>query len=315
MKPFKTISLTDRLKTSIYSDISARPSSEVVQGVINLKTNILSRPPNESQLKSLPTIRKRGESLIKSIPKVQLEGTTLTLARFQTTPLTSFLLPNVQTKFGKTMQLADRLQQSSRIESTKHLAQFFVSDTYTDYIKIKPFGVLNHISDVTIPTFNFIGNKGGVDVSVGRSEAGVLISQGTFFTNGNFISKTVLGQPITQDAIIRGQGAAFSNGEYKSTTKLNTPLSVIKQGGVNPIAAISPITLALLQGVTFSNGSYTSSIKPLRLVTKVKLIPLTLSRPGFSSLLFNQGEVELLNRRYDNLVVDKGQYNYKQQHI
>ena len=293
MKPFKTISLVDRLKASSYNDIAARPTTEVAQGVVDLKNTIAPRKTTDIQIKTIPDTRKRNEELLKAIQKARVQSPLPSIDQFATPLLTSFIIPKTQSKFGKTMQLEDRLKQSAKVENTNHLPHFYLSDTYTDYIKIKPLSIFDHTSDIVVPKFNFAGNRSGTKVYPFEFDAlanqgvifsngtyisntitrtpptSVLIAQGTFFTNGAFISQTTIGQTISQDAILNGQGAVFSNGSFTSIVNLNEPVEVQNQGGLDPIKAISPLVVRLSQGLNIDNAgnlqSYTKPLTPIEL--------------------------------------------------
>ena len=293
MKPFKTISLVDRLKASSYNDIAARPTTEVAQGVVDLKNTIAPRKTTDIQIKTIPDTRKRNEELLKAIQKARVQSPLPSIDQFATPLLTSFIIPKTQSKFGKTMQLEDRLKQSAKVENTNHLPHFYLSDTYTDYIKIKPLSIFDHTSDIVVPKFNFAGNRSGTKVYPFEFDAlanqgvifsngtyisntitrtpptSVLIAQGTFFTNGAFISQTTIGQTISQDAILSGQGAVFSNGSFTSIVNLNEPVEVQNQGGLDPIKAISPLVVRLSQGLNIDNAgnlqSYTKPLTPIEL--------------------------------------------------
>ena len=293
MKPFKTISLVDRLKASSYNEISAKPSTETTQGVIDLKNTIAPRKTTDIQIKTIPDTRKRNEELLKAIQKARVQSPLPSIDQFATPLLTSFIIPKTQSKFGKTMQLEDRLKQSAKVENTNHLPHFYLSDTYTDYIKIKPLSIFDHTSDIVVPKFNFAGNRSGTKVYPFEFDAlanqgvifsngtyisntitrtpptSVLIAQGTFFTNGAFISQTTIGQTISQDAILSGQGAVFSNGSFTSIVNLNEPVEVQNQGGLDPIKAISPLVVRLSQGLNIDNAgnlqSYTKPLTPIEL--------------------------------------------------
>jgi hypothetical protein len=325
MKPFKTISLVDRLKASSYDNISAKPSTETTQGAIDLKNNTAPRKNADIQIKALPDSQRRNEELIKAIQKTRSKSPLPPVGQFSTPPLTSFIIPKADIKFGKTMQLEDRLKQSSKVENTSHLPHFFLSDTYVGYVKIKPLGIFNHTSKVVIPKFRFVGNKGEVNINpwvfnplanqgaisinggyisnivIHKPKTSVLISQGTFFTNGAFISQTTIGQTISQDAILNGQGAIFSNGSFTSVTVLNKPVKTQNQGGLDPIKSISPLVVRLYQGLVIDNSgtlrSYTKPAKPNDLPKPETTAP-TLQQTNFSALLYNQGSIILKSEEY-----------------
>jgi hypothetical protein len=213
MKPFKTISLVDRLEASAYNDLSARPSVEPAQGAVDLKQNVAPRKVTEVEIKALPDTRRRNEELIKAIQKARPKGNLPSIPTFQTAPLTSFVLPKTQTKYGKTMQLEDRLEQSAKVQNTSHLPHFFLSDAYTDYITIKPLGIFNHISVVDVPKFNFVGNKGGTETSTWQFNA--IARQGAVSINGTYISNVVVSNPPT--SVLISQGTFFTNKHYTSS--------------------------------------------------------------------------------------------------
>lgn len=295
MKPFKTISLVDRLKASPYNEASSKaydagpggadvPSPPAIKQAPDLKLTIPSQKSSAIDLKKLPDFRKRNDELIKLFRNTRPKQITPIPSPFATKPLLSFILPIANRNFTNTIKLEDRLAQQPVAKSTRHLPHFFLSDFYTDYITITKFGVFNHISNTPVTMFNFIPNRTGVDVLPTTFEAlllqgtrssngqvlsvvvpnqpvqNILLRQGTIFTNGSYISQPTILFPGSEDANLVKQGTFFTNGQFISVVNLETPPTELNQGvAVSPLAK-SPLLIRLLQGLKIDNAGNLKSV-------------------------------------------------------
>ena len=223
------------------------------------------------------------------------------------------------------MQLEDRLKQSNKVESTRHLPQFYLSDIYTDYITISKFGIFNHESSVDVRQFVAAPEKGGTTINVTEFDSlirqgtrytngryisltpttrpveSVLVSQGTFFTNGAFISQATISTPVADSDNFIKQGGTLVKGSYKSVIDTSRPIGIQNQGGLNPSKAVSANTTRLLQGLLIDNsGELKSFVKPqdpIQLGNPANQSPL-LPQPKFATQIVNQGSIVLKTNEY-----------------
>ena len=104
----------------------------------------------------------------------------------------------VMSQFPNTINLGSRLTQPL-LGTTNHLSEYFLSDQYTNYINIKPFGVQNQISTVKITTPNPV-NQGSIQIN---TNLGIVNQGGTTITTP------------TYDSLLL-EGTTLSNGVYLS---------------------------------------------------------------------------------------------------
>jgi hypothetical protein len=222
-KLFKTISLEERYNSSVHNELPAKVRA-VNQGSILLQPAKPSKELESALLKTLPNAVEQNSAILKGMVKGP-----------------ESIPPFVNTKFRSAISLADRLSQP-KIGSTTHLAQYFLSDVNTDYIKITPFGIFNHTSTTVIQPVKTNIAQGGQNPIIFNPT----LSQGLVYANGvasSFINISVL----TYDSLLL-QGTFFSNGVYQSFTNTILPLGVNQGPGTNPILAITVPFLAPLQG-------------------------------------------------------------------
>lgn len=182
---------------------------------------------------------------------------------------------NIFTNFGDQMSLEDRLKQIYQ-KTTRHLAQYFVTDMYTDYIKIKPVQPIEHISPITItlpiqninqggvkPTIiRFVPNQGTVVLNLRSYD--VLVKQGTFLSNGIYKS-------FTTTEVVKPNNFFIAPGF--GLIQIKFPRRTVNQGsGTDAVIAIGPGAIILRQGVIRTVGGLKSVIT----VTKSKLNLLTI---------------------------------------
>ena len=224
-KLFKTISLEDRWKDSIYSRSPITPAT---------------KDQGDTQLKQTPNAVEKNSAILKSLAGADKINTIPTIVPI--TPKSNLAVPFANTKFRSAINLEDRLKQPN-IGSTKHLAQYFLSDQHTDYIKIRPFEVLDHTS-------NTILNSVATDVAQGDS--GTLTPPSTTRTP---ISNIVINTPVLDKTLY--QGVVISNGQYQSVV---TPDAVTPVGGIAQAANIitttpkSQASIGVLQGMIIDNA-------------------------------------------------------------
>ena len=224
-KLFKTISLEERYKESLNNQLPIKPKGGN-QGTIVLQPIKPSKELESSLLKTIPNAIEKNSIVLRGLLKK-----------------TESILPFINTKFRTAISLADRLLQT-KTGSTQHLAQYFLSDTYSNYIKITPFGIFNHISTTIVQPVKTNITQGGENPTIFNT----ITNQGLVYVGGaasSFINITV---PAYNSLLL--QGAFYSNGVY--TTKITTTnisLKLTNQGpGTDPKQALSLLILASLQG-------------------------------------------------------------------
>ena len=224
-KLFKTISLEERLKNSSYNNLPAIPK-EINQGSFVPKEKAKNyTSAQETLLRKIPKVIQEGSIMLKKL--ISIADIKNVIPRIDTQqaiiPPTA---PFLNTNFRSAISLANRLKQVT-LGTTYGLGTYFLSDTYTNFLRIEP------------STFNS------------------LLLQGTFFSNGVYFSRTVIKNPIAIGDV--NQGYIFQLDTPASQIEIAG-----SQGGIGLLnKPTSLFTLSLLQGLIFSNGQTVSNITPL----------------------------------------------------
>lgn len=129
---------------------------------------------------------------------------------------------DIKTQFATSISLADRLKQPN-LKTTNHLPQFFLSDNYTGFLKIQPFGVYQHKSLTVVNQPPATVAQGGTDST--QAVTSVSTRQGIVVINGIESSLINLTTPATGN-----QGTVESNNVVTSITKTQTPAATVSQG-------------------------------------------------------------------------------------
>lgn len=194
--------------------------------------------------------------------------------------------------FAKQISLADRLKQSG-LGTTKHLAQYFVTDVFTNIIKIKKPIEIAKDSLVTI------GLPVGTPLQGGEAPRAILFTpihgetdprairydlpekQGIIrLPDTSAASDITISYPINQTDKSLAQGTYYLNGQYYSVTQTETPpvtleqgtveikkvVTIKEQGGTEPEKTISVGEVEIAQGIVTINGkasSQTSTMIPI----------------------------------------------------
>ena len=255
VQPFKTISLVDRLKGTIYDkDPKAAALSNKPQGSPEINTIPTSQNKDSDEI-SLPkaqlTLPKEG-ALLKNLPVPETKESVILKgladgpqAQYPTPQPAKFLslanstIPSARTRFASTLSLANRLRQPTSETGapwqTTALAQFFLSDLYTGYLEISRF--------ITEP-IDFIQNRTRTELPISTTDIlkiqdpdtptslrvgddTILIGQGTFFSNDEFFSISETESRLNNDQVLQSQGTFFSNGQFISLTSVE-PLNTIR---------------------------------------------------------------------------------------
>ena len=224
-KLFKTISLEERLKNSSYNNLPAIPK-EINQGSFVPKEKAKNyNSAQETLLRKIPKVIQEGSIMLKkliSIADIKNVIPAINTQQAIIPPTTPFL----NTNFRSAISLANRLKQVT-LGTTYGLGTYFLSDTYTNFLRIEP------------STFNS------------------LLLQGTFFSNGVYFSRTVIKNPIAIGDV--NQGYIFQLDTPASQIEIAG-----SQGSIGLLnKPTSLFTLSLLQGLIFSNGQTKSKINPL----------------------------------------------------
>jgi len=243
--------------------------------------------------------------------------------------------------FAKQISLADRLKQSG-LGTTKHLAQYFVSDVFTNIIKIKKPIEIPKDSLVTIglPTetkqqggeapraISFLPIHGETDPRAIRynlpEKQGIIRLPDTSNASGIIVS-----YPINQTDKSLAQGTYYLNGQYYSVTQTETPsvtleqgtveikkvITIKQQGGTDPEKPISVGEVEIAQGVVTINGkasSQTSTLIPIPQVLQGGVNP-TLSTPPsiIATSQYNEGDANPVQSAAANAFIDEQSINLR----
>ena len=303
IQPFKTISLVDRLKGTIYDkDPESATLSNKPQGSPKINTIPTSQNKDSDELnlpKAQLTLPKEG-ALLKNLPVPETKDSVILKgladgpqAQYPIARPTKFLslanstIPSARTRFASTLSLANRLRQPTSETGapwvTTALPQYFLSDLHTGYLEISrlitpPIGFTQNTTRTELPisTTDILKIQDPDTPTTARVEDNVvLIGQGTFFTNGDYVSVIETENRINNDTVLQLQGTFFTNGEFVSLASIETPVVLIDQGEVSlPIwnyvtnqgevtflsEQVDDTSMAVLQGMLMSNGLIIGSI-------------------------------------------------------
>ena len=292
-KIFKTISLEDRWKNSIHSQGPIKPA-EVTQGSTELKQPIEPRDYTISQLRLMPDSLEKNSAILKQTIETKGNNPNINIAPFSTKPISDYAIPFTNTKFRSGISLADRLGQP-KLGSTTHLAQYFLADAYTDYIKITPFGIFNHTSEVIVRPFNTTVQQGGTIPRTITFNAE--LAQGLVYINGAYSSFISIQVP-TYDSLLL-QGTFLSNGVYQSFPSIIVavgPDSLITnpQTQVSNPTPVGSTTVDPMIQVTNSTG-------PDANLTNPQITPTAV--PSLQANLYLQGVINLGQAGVTSIVV------------
>jgi hypothetical protein len=149
--------------------------------------------------------------------------------------------PVVRTNFGDQISLENRLRQVD-FKTTQHLAQYFLSDVYTNYIKINKPKELEKVSPILItlpsatvaqggtnPTIiRFIPEQGGTNIIIRNYD--FLLRQGTTLSNGVYKSIIIPKESLGADSFLQSS---------KNYITITFPKQTVSQG--NPVTPTLPV--------------------------------------------------------------------------
>jgi hypothetical protein len=191
----------------------------------------------------------------------------------------------IDTNFAKTISLADRLAQP-KVTTTRHLPQYFLSDIFTNYIKITTPVDIPKISNVivikpgptpeqgstTVQQSGFIPNQGSVVIYVPNID--FLIRQGALLSSGVYSSAINVQTPDSVIQITQAQGTQYTNGQFISFIQPSTPNEVEQgsiviasiigtpnQGGLEPTQPVGQAAIQTAQGIFIVNGNIESVVQ------------------------------------------------------
>jgi hypothetical protein len=278
-KPFKTISLQERLAGSVMGSFDPKPSS--------VSPNTVT-----AQLKIVGNAPEKNAAILKQMAKTIKQPILPILPKPELTQLADRKLGKINRNFPNTIRLEDRLAQPLDSRTT-HLAKYFVSDTYTGVVKANPFVTSPLASRVNVDPYGF-ADKGAItfhrnpdplkgspllqeplvvrspiqsqaDVILLQTPSGeqsVTLSQGVFTKNGAFISVTDPERMASDALVLLNQGTTVSNNIFKSVadTRLSVLPELITQGGVSSTKPKDTLSIAILQGLTTKEGEISASV-------------------------------------------------------
>ena len=281
-KPFKTISLEQRLAQSVMAKFDPEKTKQAPK-------------KGAADLKLIGDAQEKNAAILKQMARTAKQPVLPTPSQFKQSDLANRDIREAYTSFPKNIRLGDRLAQPLDSRTT-HLAKYFLSDTYSGIMKATPFVTSPLASRVNIDPYGF-ADKGAItfhrnlDPKKGspilqntltpanpianqtnqvlikslRGFGSVLTSQGTTTSNGAFISLAEVKQSLSETLTLINQGATVSNNVFQSVTqtKLSVIPQLIQQGGVEIKKPIGLTDVALLQGLLLDQGEIGDSfLKP-----------------------------------------------------
>lgn len=291
-KPFKTISLEERLAQSVMGKF--KPTEQVVneKPPINLKDQQTYSDKKAAQLKLRKDGLEKTSPILKQMVRTLQEPVYPTISAFQLGDITKRKSPEPYTGFPNTIRLENRLQQPSDGKTT-HLAKYFLSDTYSGIVKATPFTTSPLASRVNIDPYGF-GNKrvntfyqkpdpkkgspilralvtpatptdtqsAGINIKPVVEESTNAFLQGILITDSGLASVVNTKQSVNDLVILTRQGASLTNNVLLSRTVVKSAIlsEDIVQGTVEIKKVIDIRDNAILQGMLLKDGEIASSI-------------------------------------------------------
>ena len=291
-KPFKTISLEERLAQSVMGKF--KPTEQVVneKPPINLKDQQTYSDKKAAQLKLRKDGLEKTSPILKQMVRTLQEPVYPTISAFQLGDITKRKSPEPYTGFPNTIRLENRLQQPSDGKTT-HLAKYFLSDTYSGIVRATPFTTSPLASRVNIDPYGF-GNKrvntfyqkpdpkkgspilralvtpatptdtqsAGINIKPVVEESTNAFLQGILITDSGLASVVNTKQSVNDLVILTRQGASLTNNVLLSRTVVKSAIlsEDIVQGTVEIKKVIDVRDNAILQGMLLKDGEIASSI-------------------------------------------------------
>ena len=278
-KPFKTISLEERLANSVMGSFDPKPA----------QTTPISTAAN---LRLLGSDSATGAAVLKQMTSTIKQPTLPIISKPQISQLADRDTETIYGSFPNTIRLENRLAQPLDSRTT-HLAKYFVSDTYTGIIKANPFITSPLASRVNIDQYGFV-DKGVITfhrepdplkgspllpnpivvrspiqlqadsilIQAPPTEQAAILAQGVFTKNGTNQSVANLTQMDSDTLVLLNQGTTISNNIFKSVIdiKFSVVSELITQGGVDSVRPKDRISIAVLQGLLTKEGEISTSV-------------------------------------------------------
>lgn len=277
-RPFKTISLEQRLADSVMGKFDpAKP---------------VAKKNEAAQLKINKNIEEKSAAILKQMASTIKQPILPILPKPEISNLSDRNVESTYNSFPKTIRLENRLTQPLDSRTT-HLAKFFVSDTYTGFIKANPFSTSALASRVAVDPYGFV-DKGAITfhrnpdklkgspilqqpleistptakqsrsiiLQTPPNEDSVLISKGVSLQNGALTSFVDTKQPQSIGLTLINQGTTVSNKVYNSVIQIKSSADseLITQGGLDSVKAKDNLAVAILQGLLAKENEINSSV-------------------------------------------------------
>lgn len=290
-KPFKTISLEERLASSVMAKFDPEKSKSATQS-------------NTAQLKLIGNAQEKNAAILKQMARTVQQPVIPAPAPFEKSDVSFRDIRDVYATFPKTIRLENRLAQPLDSRTT-HLAKFFLSDSYSGIVKATPFTTSPLAQRVNLDAYG-LGDKKpstffqepsptkgspilreplrpltpidtqstSISISNPNTSNTVLLSQGTATSNGAFISQIQIKQSASDSTILVNQGTRLSNNIFTSVaeTRLSVIPDLLQQGGVNPKKAVKTTDNAILQGLLLFQGEVDSSVLKVNQMDPIPLV-------------------------------------------
>ena len=306
-KPFKTISLEERLAQSVMGKFEPKQPTITDKPSVNLKDKQTYSEKSAAQLKLRTQGLEKSSPILKQMVRTLREPVYPTISAFQKTDITDRKVPQPYTTFPATIRLENRLQQPLDSRTT-HLPKYFLSDTYSGIVRATPFTTSPLASQIDIDPYGF-GNKKvstfyqkpdpkkgspilqtlvgpttptdtqseGITIRPAVNESVNAFMQGIAVTDTGLASTTDIKKPANELIILTRQGASLTNNILLSRTPIKFAIvsSDLEQGTVNVKTAVEIKDNAILQGLLLKDGEIASSI-----VTPTQPLPIPQARNG-----------------------------------
>ena len=291
-KPFKTISLEERLAQSAMGKFNPKTHTVTDKPTVNLKDQQAVDKKKAAQLKIRKEGLEKSSPILKQMIRTIQEPVYPTITLFQSSNLADKKIPQPYTSFPNTIRLGDRLKQPLDGKTT-HLPKYFLSDTYSGIVRATPFTTSPLASRVQIDPYGF-GNKkvstfyqkpdpkkgspilqGLVEPAIPTQTQSTGISikpviqqttnaflQGIVVADSGLASIINIQESVNDVVILTRQGAVITNNVLLSRTIVKSAIlsQDLDQGTVAIKSTIGIKDNAILQGLLLRDGEIASSI-------------------------------------------------------
>lgn len=302
IRPFRTISLEERLKQSkIQSPVAASLTTDKTSPVTKKQEEQPSKIA--AQLKLIGDAQEKNAAILKQMIGTIKKPEFPNIGKYASVDLSEENAQRVNTSFPKTIRLDNRLLQPLDSRTT-HLAKFFVSDSYSGIVKATPFTTSPLASRVNIDPFGLANKKPSTfyqapDPNKGSPRLGQavtplvptdtqsdfiltsriidptsnLFAQGATLFKDNVVSVVDVDSPLSRATILVRQGTTLSNEVFSSVTVTRSSIlpELLTQGGVESKKTKGITTNAVLQGLVLDQGEIDSSFIKLEAIDPIPI--------------------------------------------